>query len=63
MPDQVRQVFQVFSQGRNVDENDVQSVVKVFPEGSFMDEVLQVSTGCREDTDVFIDRGFYPGFF
>src|SRR5678816_2671444 len=50
---QVRDLFAPVPKRRNENPNDVQTVIKVFAEFSFLDALLQVGVGCREHPHVY----------
>jgi len=56
---QVRDLFAPVAKGRNVNPNDIQAVIQVFAELSFLDALLQVGVGCGKDPHV--DR-LWPRF-
>ena len=55
-PDQRGDILRALPQGRDFDGNDVQTIVEVFSEFSFLHQVCQVPVGGGDDTDVDRDR-------
>ena len=53
---QERQVALPFPKGRNMDRNDIQPVVQVFPEGAFAHHLLEVPVGGGDEANIDGDR-------
>src|SRR5258707_10768481 len=59
-PDEIlheqRNIFRSFTQRRNRDWEDIQPVEKILAESSGSDSGLEVTIGCRDQANVYLDR-------
>ena len=56
MADQERNVVKTFAKARKMDGNHIEPIIEVFSKSAFLDSGLQGFVGCRDHTNIHVNR-------